>query len=450
MIAMMGAISRLLNLSSRDSHLSEILKGGGISFLMSIITIAFGYLFTLIVSRAYGAEAMGILSLCVTFIGVATLIGQLGFETSLVRFVAQYNSNGQRSLIKEVYAKVLKIVIPLSILVSVLIFINADIISQKVFNKPHLETYFRIAALAIVPMVLLNINKQALRGLKRIGEFGLLDGVINYFFALMFLILFSLLLERKTIYPVVAYIVGIIFATVLSSALWFRQIEIRSPSVAINEIKYRKLLSVSISMFFIASMHMIMQWIDTIMLGIFRTEAEVGIYNVALRLANLTAISLFAINSIVAPKFAELYAIKDMEGLKQTIQHSTRLIFWFSAPVLLAFILLPGFFLGFFGDEFKRGAMALIILSIGQFVNSISGSVGYFMNMTGRERACQNILTIATLINILLNYLLIPVFGMIGASIATMISIVFWNLASVVYIKYDTGILTLYIPKLLL
>ncbi len=122
------------------------------------------------------------------------------------------------------------------------------------------------------------------------------------------------------------------------------------------------------------------------------------------------------------------------------------MIFLSSLPLLTLFISFPSFVLGFFGNEFITGTSALVFLSISQFVNAISGSVGYILQMTGKENVFQYIVFAATLINITLNLLLIPHYGINGAAFASMISLAFWNLISIVYIKSFLNFITIYLP----
>ena len=96
---------------------------------------------------------------------------------------------------------------------------------------------------------------------------------------------------------------------------------------------------------------------------------------------------------------------------------------------------IPSTILSMFGDEFKLAAMCLIILSIGKMFSAISGSVGTFLQMVGRQKIFQNILLVAALINIVLNSLLIPKYGIEGAAVASTASGVFWNLLMIIYIK---------------
>ena len=101
----------------------------------------------------------------------------------------------------------------------------------------------------------------------------------------------------------------------------------------------------------------------------------------------------------------------------------------------------------FFGKEYLSGQKSLLILMIGQFFSSMAGSVGYILQMTGRQSIFQNIILISTFINIILNFILIPRYGLIGAAFASMVSIILWNLLSIIYIYINYKVLTLYVPK---
>src|SRR3989304_8277959 len=168
------------------------------------------------------------------------------------------------------------------------------------------------------------------------------------------------------------------------------------------------------------SMLMITHWTNTLMLGMFRPEAEVGIFNVAVKISTSTIFTLIAINTVAAPKFAEFYGGKDIRGLKKFVQQSTKLIFWTSFPILLVIAFFPSFILGIIGEEFKAGVFALLLLTIGQFISSISGSVGILLNMTGKQKVYQYIMIATAVLNIILNVLMIPKYGINGPAIVTM------------------------------
>jgi len=156
--------------------------------------------------------------------------------------------------------------------------------------------------------------------------------------------------------------------------------------------------------------------------------------------------SLVAVNVIAAPKFAEFWGKRDKKGLAKKAQQSTKLVFWSSLPVLLAFLIFPSFVLGIFGAEFKTGYTALIMVTVGQFINSISGSVGYILEMTGHQLFSQNGMIASVVLNIILNLLLVPKYGINGAAFASMVTLIFWNILFGMKVKNILGEWVFYRP----
>ena len=182
----------------------------------------------------------------------------------------------------------------------------------------------------------------------------------------------------------------------------------------IRTLTKKEIVKTSFPMMLSSSILLLMAWSDTIMIGIFKAEVEVGIYNVALKLAMTTGIVLASVNSIVAPKLSETFNNYKVDEFQKLIKQSTRIIFFSTLPILIILFLLPEFLLSFFGAEFTIAKNTLLILLVGQVGNAMSGSVGYILQMTGNEKLFQNILTLALLLNIVLNFLLIPKYGIIG------------------------------------
>ncbi|MCK4440884.1 MAG: polysaccharide biosynthesis C-terminal domain-containing protein, partial [Sulfurovaceae bacterium] len=169
------------------------------------------------------------------------------------------------------------------------------------------------------------------------------------------------------------------------------------------------------------------------------SEADVGIYSVVVKLVSLTSITLVAVNSIVAPKFSEFYSKGDMSGLKKVAQSSTKIIFFTTLPIIVILSLFPKFILGIFGEKFIIGVTALWILMFGQFINAVSGSVGYILIMTGKQILFNKIILLTSLLNIALNYILIYKYGIIGAAISTMISLSLLNILPFIFVRYYYG-----------
>ena len=173
----------------------------------------------------------------------------------------------------------------------------------------------------------------------------------------------------------------------------------------------------------------------------------VGIYGAAMRVAMLVGFILFAFNTIVTPKFAALYGQKDFEALSALARDTAGLMTLLAAPVLLIFMVVPTWILGLFGPEFTTGAMVLTILTIGQFINVATGSAGNLLIMTGNEKLMRNTTVFSTLLNIVLNTVLILKFGIIGAALAHAITLATMKIIQVFLVYRKLSIFIIPVPK---
>jgi len=190
----------------------------------------------------------------------------------------------------------------------------------------------------------------------------------------------------------------------------------------------------------ITLMQMITIRADTIMLGAIKGANAVGIYAVANRGAGYITLILFAVNSALAPTVASLYSTRDMERLQRIITKSARIILLFSLPIGVALIVFGYWFLLLFGQDFTQGRTTLTILCTGQIINAAMGSVALLLVMTGQERHAAAGLGIGASLNITMNALLIPKWGIEGAATATASSLIAWNILLAILVYRRLGI----------
>jgi O-antigen/teichoic acid export membrane protein len=402
-----------------------------------------------------------------TILSILVMVGSLGMSTAILRYSAQYALSEKVGSIRYVYKIMLSMAVPFSLLLSVLLYCMRIILSEKVFHDSSLTLAFVIVAI-IIPFSVINIiNAEAIRGQKKIKEAEVFRYIgpscLNTILLICMIVplfvgsaegdagiaarpmWFSFFPTSMT--AVFTYSVSIVIICNASFFFFVKTINKNSGTfVDKAQLKPKRILDVSLPMLMTASFYLIMGHTDKIMIGIYRTTAEVGIYDVALKLATITSFTLAAINAIVAPKFAELHYQSKMEELKHVVRFSSKLIFWTSAPILIAYLIFPDFFMSIFGKGFIAGKRALILLAIGQFINAISGSVGFFLNMTGRQAILRNIIFVAAIINIVLNIALVPPLGITGAAIATTVSMGFWNLVALGYVFFKFRIRIGYLP----
>ena len=403
-----------------------------------------GYGFAIYITNQYGAYVFGQYVTALLVVEIFSIISRLGVDTSLVRFVSKYAQKGAVNLINQLYFKSVAIVTFAAIFFTLLlVFFSVEIAEFMNLEREYLV----IVSFSFIPLVLFYMNVQAIRGLKKMVSYSLLNNVAITFGVFLFLVLFSVFTASEML-PIYAYVSSVFILTMLSYFLWFNH---KSKVSIVNSddempLSTNELLTTSFPLLLGQSMMIIMGKVDLFMLANMSSSDQVGIYNIALKLSMLSYMGLMAINSIAAPKFSEIYSSGDLDALKKIVQQSTKTIFWISLPVLTLLILFPEFILSMFGEEFKIASFTLIILSVGKMVSAISGSVGTFLQMVGKQKVFQNILIFAAVVNIVLNYFLIPSHGIGGAAIASATSGIFWNVLMIIYIKRNFGFYTIYIP----
>ena len=193
-------------------------------------------------------------------------------------------------------------------------------------------------------------------------------------------------------------------------------------------------------------MYLVANQTDTIMIGIIIGTEQAGVYNVASRIAGLTAFVLLAINTFLAPLISELYTKQENSELQTLVRAGARIAAVVSLLVVIGLIVLGKVLLGLFGEGFANGYSPLVILAVSQFINALAGSVGLIMIMTGYEAQATKIITGSAVLNIVLNLALIPMFGIVGAAIATTITTILWNFLMFRFVLRSLRINTSAIP----
>ena len=189
-------------------------------------------------------------------------------------------------------------------------------------------------------------------------------------------------------------------------------------------------------------------WAPLFLLGIWGSTEDAGVFGAAMRIAMLITFFLTAVNTVIAPKFAELHAKGEIELLGHLARRFALLITVAASPLLLLLILAGDWVMSMFGPEFTRGGTALAILAVGQAVNTMTGSVGYLLMMSGHERDIRNASIFGAIIMIGLAATLIPLFGIIGAAIAGATAVVAINVQSVIIVRRKLGIMPIPIGKI--
>jgi len=432
-----------------DPHMKEVARGTLLAFILKVAGSGLALSFNVAVARLLGAEGAGLYFLALAVTTIGSVIGRVGLDNALLRFVATHATHGEWGQVRAVHALGMRLAIAVSATLSLIGFFAANWMAAALFNKPELGEPLRWMSLSILPFAILNLQAESLKGLKRIRDAMLVQGIGVPMIGL--LLVWPLAHVAGVEGVSWGYLAATSLVALLSILAWHNAATPRNNEEALVPYPFHALW-VSCKPLFVTSFMSaaVMPWAPLLMLGLWVTTAEVGIFGAATRLALLLSFLLITLNNVVAPKFAELHTRGDIAALGRLARRSAAMLTVMVSPLFVLLFIFSKEVMMLFGAEFATGGPILAVLLVGQLVNVISGSVGYLLMMSGYEKINRNIIMTAALVQLGLVVILAPVFGGLGAAIASAISVASTNLLAVYFVYKKLGIMTIPGVKLFL
>ena len=409
---------------------------------VKLVGAAAGYALAWWVSRHEGAAAYGRFELALTVLTIGALAARLGLDGVLVKWLAATSVQGRMDLQRRIAVRALVVSVGVAWAVSGLLMAGLDARLTSWLGDPEMAGLWPAVAAHIPVMAFWGMAAEGLRGLSRMRSYALLQPGIVVAGAVALLVLGDMNVMQAYVWSLAAS--ALLGAVLLATALPRGPVGAGAGAAKAGEAGdgygWRAMFSTGWPMLLSSAMFLVMSWTDTLLVGHFLEEDQVGIYRVAFRMAAVVTLVQAAVNSYAAPLFAERHASGDRAGLRAALRQTTLLNVAFSVPAFGVLVAAPTWWMGWFGEAFEAGATCLVWLAAGQVVNALCGPVMYLLNMTGHERPAQRIVWAAALVNLGLNLWAIPRFGIEGAAVATALSMALWNVAAAVAVKRLLGL----------
>lgn len=432
--------SRFRHLTSADGLRGQIFRGGiwgvGTHALAQILGLAQGIL----LARVLGANDYGVYAFAMAVLGLLTLPAAMGTPALLTRELAARQARADWAGLRGTLAFALAVVLVVSAALTLLG--AAGIWAGETPFKPEKDRTLLLMLAALPASALLFALAGALRGLRHVALANVVQQILRPSVMVAAVsTAFALVAAWRT--PSTAMAVqagGALAAALVAAVLVWRCLPQSARHGPVN-IEARYLLAAMLPLVLSNASTVVMNQTDVILLSTLGTDTETGLYRVAVQGSNFVSFGLVAANRVVAPYFSRFYGTGDTDRLQRLLTLSARATAAASLPLALAFILAGGSLASWvFGAEFAGSHAPLAILAVGQLINASVGSVGMVLDMAGHERTVARTLLSAALANVVLNLVLIPPFGMVGAALATASSIASWNVAMAVHVRRKLGL----------
>jgi O-antigen/teichoic acid export membrane protein len=414
---------------------------GFVSILAKVVHTLSLFLVSILLAKNLGPNGYGIYSFSFAMLMIMSIPLQAGIPQLSLRESAKETSKNNYQAIHILWMWILKRN------AIAFLFMLAAFIGFYLFFFKKFEVYIYLLLVGLPSVLFFSLmlcQSYITRGMKK-NILGLISEniifPISLLFFLLFISYFDSTLKLDPFFAMSFYSVAV-FLGYVSSLVIFKNLYKKSPKsrASINpDVTYWKHSLYTLS--FVGGLQLLYGNLDLIWIGVFGNDSDVGVYKAILQISSLVIFGLVAINQILYSRFAALYASNKLDDLQRLVAVSS-LTITFLAFIPFIFIVLETELIIdiIFGEEYLRGANALIILIFGQFLNASFGSVGALLNMTGHEKDAIKGMVIALVLNIILSFILIPVYGIIGASISASLSLLTWNLILRFYVKKNLQI----------
>lgn len=211
----------------------------------------------------------------------------------------------------------------------------------------------------------------------------------------------------------------------------------KGPSTASPSDQAGRWMRALIPLSTVAGMQLINSQVDLVLLGFLGSAEDVGVYRVATTLALQVSFVLTVVNAVAAPKFALLFREGRIDELRRVNRLGAGAAFAVGALVFAVYGLVGRQLIALaVGPAYLGAFVPLLVLSGAHLLTLWAGTTNVLLNMIGRERDVLVAALVATAVNILLNLILIPRLGILGAACSSAGSLMVWR-----------GVLSLYLRR---
>lgn len=418
------------------SSLGQVVLGGASAALVLRAGGAgLKYLMEILFARWLGAEEYGAFAYAYNWAQLLSVCAGLGLVTTTLRFVPEYEVDQAWGELRGLVVWSQKMTVGAGL---VLAGLGAGVLWMTSYAHWDVMVFGLVSA---IPMALINVQSSLVRGLKKIA---------------------AAFVGRYVLWPVgsIAVVYVLLHATeTTSGALATGGVALALSAIALAQIGLIRIIFpdsvweasadytpargwviVSMPLLLMSGFQIILDRADVLMVGSLLGATEAGLYNAGARTGRLLSFLLSAANAITAPMISEHWAEHDREGLEDLIAMVIQWVFWPSLILAAGLFAFSQPVLRLFGESFDAAWLVLILVGTGQLVNAMTGPVGYLLGLTGHERESARVYGVSAGVNVFLNLLLVPAFGIIGGAAATMLSVALQNLWLVVLVRDRIGI----------
>jgi O-antigen/teichoic acid export membrane protein len=417
-----------------EDTVNRLAGGMFVVFFGLAFAALFQFAIRLMLVRALPEGDYGVLILGLVVLEFAAIIAGAGLKTGSARFISYSRGEGRLDRIWGAVRASVWISLAGSVTGAALLFFSAGFLS-RLLNAPGLSGVLPVLALALPFSVAVTVTTSIFRGFDRVEVKVVFEDMVSS--GLTAALVLAVVIWGSSLLRMTWALTA---SSLITGSILIAYAAIRLPALAGRARPAgmaRELLFFSFPLALESALAMVAFWTDTLMLAFYTGEELVGIYNAAVPFANLLPIFLIALIYIYLPVATKLLAESRMQDVKAIYRSATKWAFLLTLPLFLTFFLFARpVILLFAGDRYAGAVSVLAVLSLGFFTHVFLGPNGMTLVVLGKPNLLLLDGAAGLLLNVGFNALMIPRWGMLGAAIASAISLALVNSLKSLQIYY--------------
>lgn len=408
---------------------------------MAVAAIGLGgqavvFLLHIIMTRSLGAHEYGLVMIQLAYANSLLIAATAGQERAALRLVPLLRADPDAGLLRAYLRFTLVLIGVCSLVVAASYFLAAPYLPGLGSGNQPLAA---LAAVYLAGSALLARNTGLLRGLGQPVVPQLAESLVRPALIITVLGALAFMVEPglSAIHALMAFAAA---PWILQLVLHFRlgtvagSVAAARSATRLQAKRAREWVRLGISLALAAAALALMYSVDIIMLGALVDPEAAALYGVASRLSLLLLFGTNAVQIVVSPLLSGAHAQGDRPQVLRLVHTAALFGFVIAAGIGTLFLLFGTLITGLFGAEFVAAVPALHILVLGQLLNAFTGITGAYISMTCNPRTLLLFIGFGLVVNVILNAVLIPAYGIRGAAIASVVSHGAWNIAALFYV----------------
>ncbi|GAB3021636.1 flippase [Natronobiforma cellulositropha] len=404
-------------MADRERELSALLSSAALVMAGGMVGAVAKLGERVVIGRLLSPEAYGEVSIGLAILIFTTTLAAAGCTQGVSRFVPRYESLEDR---RGVWVSGMAVTMALSLAFALAMLVGAEWLASTFFESEQAAPFVRWLALALPFVVGFRVAIAGIRGYENTVYRTAAEDLLDPFLRIG-LIALLLALGMGIVAAGIAYLVAAVATFVVAHLLLARLM----PLYGEYRTHTRELLVFSAPLVVSTVVGVLLTQTDTLMLGYFRSSLEVGLYSAAYPIASGLLVVLTAFGFLYLPIASRLDSDGERDAIDDIYATTTKWVYVVTFPAFVLLVVFPGDVLSvIFGAAYTEAATILPILAVGFFLSAAAGRDRETLSALGSTSwiAVGNVAGLC--LNVVVNLALIPRYGILGASVASVTSLV--------------------------